>query len=259
MEWRVGVVGFPIEHSLSPTLHAAGLRLAGLRGTSERIPMRESDIAALGSLLGSSFDALSVTMPMKELAVTLCDELDEVSSRIGVVNSLLVRDGSVLGACTDGRGFLDSLSGEFDMTVPGKRVVVLGAGGAARGIVDALVHAGASSITVHARTPSRIADLVARYDNVVLDVDQVDDIDLIVNTTPAHSRVDDEVVAGVSADTIAIDIAYEPRHSAWRALYEGVGCTTGNGLAMLAYQAALQMQWWFQTPLDGATLLEVIR
>jgi len=66
------------------------------------------------------------------------------------------------------------------------------------------------------------------------------------------------VMQGVNAHTMAVDIAYEPRRSAWRALHERTGCASANGLAMLAYQAALQMQWWWDVPIDGAQLLKVI-
>ena len=70
--------------------------------------------------------------------------------------------------------------------------------------------------------------------------------------------MDDDVRGGVDADTIAVDIAYEPRISNWRALHDRAGCRSANGLAMLAYQAALQMQWWWRVPIDAAALLEVI-
>ena len=106
MRWRLGVAGFPIEHSLSPMLHEAGLALADLEGSSSRLELREEDAPLLGELMGTRFDALSVTMPLKFAALSVCDSLDEVSLRIGVVNSLLARDGQILGACTDGPGFL---------------------------------------------------------------------------------------------------------------------------------------------------------
>src|ERR1700687_260097 len=132
MNWRLGVAGFPIDHSLSPKLHEAGLAQVGLTGTSERVALRESEAGRLGELLGTRFDALSITMPLKAAAAGACDVLEPVAARLGVVNSLLLRDGRVTGTATDGDGFVDSLRAQFDLEPDGLAVAVLGAGGAAR-------------------------------------------------------------------------------------------------------------------------------
>jgi len=257
VRWRLGVVGSPIAHSLSPALHEAGLALAGLAGTSERVELGEDGAAELREMMGERFDALSVTMPLKPVAATLCDSLDEVATRIAVVNSLLVRGGSLEGACTDGAGLLGALRDQFDFSAAGTRAVVLGAGGAAREIVDALVTAGATTVSVISRTPSRVREITGRYANVD-DRDDARACDLIINTTPAADRETPTLHGGYHADTIAVDIAYEPRSTPWRSLYDEAGCATTNGLGMLAYQAALQMQWWWGVPIEGAALLKVI-
>jgi shikimate dehydrogenase len=259
MSWRLGVAGFPVEHSLSPRLHEAGLALAGLEGTSTRLEMREAEVPLLTEMMGTRFDALSVTMPLKFAALGICDWLDEAAVRTGVVNSLLARDGQILGACTDGSGFVDALRAQFAVSLEGARTVVLGAGGAAKGIVDALVHAGAESVSVYARTSANVALLVDRYENVFNHENPPSEIDLVVNTTPAAARsAQDHVLEGTGVATIAVDITYEPLMSRWRMLYEQSGCRSANGLGMLAYQAALQMQWWWDVPIDAATLLGAI-
>lgn len=260
MIWRLAVAGYPIEHSLSPALHEAGLRLAGLEGSSGRVALKDDEIDRLGELLATTYDAMSITMPLKSAAVALCATLDGPAQRTGVVNSLLVRDGAVHGACTDGDGFLDSLRGELGVDVTGRHAVVLGAGGAARGIVDALVHAGVDTVSILGRTPTKVDALSARYANVQRGDLGSRPVDLVVNTIPVTGRGPDaEVLAGVGTDTIAVDIAYEPRLTPWRSLYVDAGCRTANGLAMLAYQAARQMQWWWGVAMDGARLLEVIQ
>lgn len=258
MRWRLGVVGFPIEHSLSPALHEAGLSLAGLEGTSTRVALGQDQVEGLRTMLGTRFDALSVTMPLKGVAGALCDELDDAARRTGSVNSLLVADGVVHGACTDGQGFVDSLRAQFGAIVEGMDVVVLGAGGAARAIVDALSLAKVETVSISARNVAAATAIADNYANVRVDASPSRRVDLIVNTTPAGGRMDDDVRGGVDADTIAVDIAYEPRISNWRALHDRAGCRSANGLAMLAYQAALQMQWWWRVPIDAAALLEVI-
>ncbi|HUX03339.1 MAG TPA: shikimate dehydrogenase [Acidimicrobiales bacterium] len=254
--WRLGVVGYPVEHSLSPVLHLEGLRLAGLTGTSERVPLDEDDSDRLATLLGARFDALSVTMPLKAAAAACCHELDDAAARTGMVNSLLWREGRILGANTDGAGLVEALA-HMGVPVKGARCVVLGAGGAARAIVDALVNSGAEHVAVLGRTRARVDWFLERYDRVGA-AEPDGGVDLVVNTTPSHTRVDEPPLAGATSATLAVDIAYEPRMSSWRALYETQGCRSANGLGMLAFQAARQMRWWWGVRVDGARLLEVI-
>ncbi len=254
MFWRLGVVGYPIEHSLSPRLHEAGLALAGLSGSSERVAIAAEEFAGLEGLLGERFDALSVTMPLKELATSLCSQLDDAATRTAMVNSLRWHDGLIHGANTDGEGFVDALAGTFHVAPAGMRVAVLGAGGAARAVVDALDAHGASRISVYARRRESVDWLAERYASVG---DARGPFDLVVNATPVTGRVD-QVLPLVRPTTLAVDITYEPRRSAWLALHEELGCAVANGLAMLAYQAARQMSWWWNVALSGEALAEVI-
>jgi len=259
MFWRLGVAGSPIAHSLSPALHVAGLALAGLEGASTRFEVGEGEVDRLGQLMGAEVDALSVTMPLKAGAALLCDELDDRARALGVVNSLLWRQGRLHGASTDGPGFVDSLRGEFNASVANMHVVVLGAGGAASAIVDALVLEGVHSVVVLGRTGAHVARITGRYDNVIDHTTLYRPVDLIVNTTPAHGRVDAAaVMQGVTRDTIAVDITYDPARSSWLSLHADLGCRHSNGRAMLAYQAARQMNWWWGSDLDGAALLKAI-
>jgi len=259
MNWRVGVVGSPVAHSLSPQLHEAGLRLAGLTGTSSRVEVKLEEADNLRDLLGAQFDALSVTSPLKGAAFAMSEERSEAAERTGSVNSLLVRDGVLCGASTDGDGFVASLTHEFGPVVDNAHVVVLGAGGAASAIVDALVHHGAASVAVLGRTQSKVEALADRYANVYASALVYRPVDLIVNTVPVAGRAAEAaVLQGVHADTIAVDITYDPRVSEWRLRYEEAGCRTTNGLGMLAFQAAIQMEWWWGVTLEGAQLLEVL-
>jgi shikimate dehydrogenase len=183
-----------------------------------------------------------------------------VAQRTGVVNSLLARDGDVHGANTDGLGFVNAVETELSVSLGNARVVMLGAGGAAHAIVDALVYAGVSSVTVLGRSLANVDSLTSRYENVHDHVEGRGPIDLIVNTTPANSRDPSApVLDGVTATSIAIDIAYDPTMTPWRSLYEDAGCRTRNGLGMLAYQAALQMTWWWDVTIDGGELLKEIQ
>jgi shikimate dehydrogenase len=233
--------------------------MAGLQGSSSRVHLEASDADRISALMGERFDALSVTMPLKQVAATYCDELDEVATRTQVVNSLIFRDGRLFGANKDGLGFVAALQGEFGATLKNMNVVVLGAGGAARAIIDALAHVGVRSVDVRARNGGRVRELRERYPLVVAENTEEQVVELVVNTVPEAGRLDDApLVEGIDTDTIAVDIIYAPVLSHWRASYAAAGCRTQNGLAMLAYQAALQMNWWFDAQLDGADLLKVI-
>lgn len=257
MNWRLGVVGYPIEHSLSPRLHEAGLAYLGLAGSSERVALRESEASRLGALMGQRFDALSVTMPLKRAAAGVCDELEGTAARLGVVNSLLVRDGRVLGESTDGAGFVDALVATFEVPVRGMDALVLGAGGAARSIVDALCARGARSVWVDSRSPAPVAWLTERY-APVYPVRVADRLNLVVNAVPVDSRPPARVADGAAPSTIAVDVAYEPRSTPWREAYAALGCRTANGLGMLAHQAARQMTWWWGREVDPVALLKAV-
>lgn len=209
--------------------------------------------------MGRDFDALSVTSPLKTAAAALCDEVSDVARRTASVNSLLAREGRLLGTSTDGEGFASALEDAFGPVIANAHAVVLGAGGAASAIVDALVQRGAASVVVHGRTPAKVETLVSRYDIVRASSLVYRPIDLIVNAVPEAGRSDEAaVLQGVHPETVAVDLVYEPRDTEWRQRYERFGCRTQNGLAMLAYQAALQMNWWWGVALGGAQLLEVL-
>ena len=256
MTWRLGVVGDPVSHSRSPELHRLGLAHAGLEGTSERIQLNATQGEDLRTLLENSFDALSVTMPLKRVAFEICEWRTPSAERLGVVNSIRTRDGRIEGANTDGEGFVEALRGERGVTPQRRRFRVLGSGGSATAIVDALVEHEAAAIEIVSRNAVTAAALAQRYGNVVTVGTTDAPIDVVVNTIPVTTRGDDGIAQGVTSATVAVDITYEPAMTAWRLAHDNYGCKTMNGLAMLTYQAALQMRWWWGSALDGHTLLE---
>jgi len=256
MIWNVGVVGDPVDHSLSPQLQEAAMQIAGIEGNTSRVQISSSQVDDLKRAIRNDFDALSVTMPLKPLATTICDHLDPAATRTGMVNSLLRKDGQIYGACTDGEGLISSVKSQFNFDFADARVVVIGAGGAASGIIDALQNSNARSITVLNRTTSKIDALSAKYNKVTSALG--DRVDVLINTVPITGRGTPEMVAGIHAETICIDITYAPAVSKWLAFFEAEGCRTANGLGMLAHQAALQFKFWWNVDIDGEDLLEVL-
>ena len=160
----VGVIGSPIAHSLSPLLHNAAFAALGLEGTwrslaFEVAPGQAAD--ALDAMRRADISGLSVTMPHKADVAALVDECTDVARRLEAVNCVVNRDGVLLGTNTDGEGFVASLARGAAFTPPGRRCLVIGAGGAARAVVLALAEAGASEVAVLNRTPERAATAAA--------------------------------------------------------------------------------------------------
>ncbi|MGH3035309.1 MAG: shikimate dehydrogenase family protein, partial [Gaiellaceae bacterium] len=142
----VGLLGFPLSHSLSPRMQNAAFAARGLDWTYVPLPVEPGSLeAAAAGLVALGFAGANVTIPHKTALVAYCDELDEVAERAGSVNTLVVRDGRLLGSSTDGAAVVEQVdAGDAD-------VLVLGAGGAAQAVATALVEAGCSSLRVAAR------------------------------------------------------------------------------------------------------------
>ena len=257
MIWKVGVVGDPVSHSLSPQLQEAAMQIAGLEGSASRVQMIGTQLEELKTAISNEFNALSVTMPLKPFAATICDHLDAAALRTGMVNSILRREGQIYGACTDGEGFVRSVESRFNFDFTNAHVVVIGAGGAATGIIDALQNSNASSITVLNRTSSKVDELVSKYEKVTHDLPTR--IDVLINTVPVTGRGAPTIIAGAGEKTICVDITYAPLVSDWLSFFEKEGCQTANGLGMLAHQAALQFKFWWDIDIDGDDLLEVLK
>ena len=215
-------------------VEAAGLE-AGVRG-----------LVALG------FAGANVTAPHKVAAVAFCDELDEAAERAGSVNTLVVRDGRVLGASTDGLAVTGAVP------VAGRSVAVLGAGGAAQAVATALLAADARSLTIAARRLDAARALAARLRTVfpgraIAAGDAPDaghEADVVVNATPVRDSLPAEPRAGQTV----VDLAYRPdaRATALVAAARERGCETIEGLEVLARQGAAAFERWtgMPAPLD---------
>ena len=259
MMWRLGVIGSPVAHSLSPRIHQAALSALGLEGTSEAIDLDLSHVTRVPALL-ETHQGLAVTMPLKRIVVDLCDRVDERAQRIGSVNSLLMRAGRIEGCSTDGAGLLNALRDDLSLDVANRNVVVRGSGGSAAAIVDALHDACAKSICLLARNHTSADVIAARYDNVDVNPVVVSDVTLVVNTIP-HSDRPVHLANGPRSytdDAVALDIVYEPRETPWMREQAERGLRTVNGLSMLAHQAQLQLSWWLDQPVPLKPLMEAV-
>jgi shikimate dehydrogenase len=247
-----GVIGSPVRHSLSPALHNAAFEAGGLDWRFLAFDVAPGDgAAAVTAMRTFGIGGLAITMPLKAEVAAAVDELDPASASLRSVNTVVLRpDGSTLGVSTDGDGFLAAL-GADGFTVAGKRIVVLGAGGASRSIVDALGRSGAADIVIVNRSRETAASAAALTPAARVGTpDDVADADLLVNTTPvgmgaAPDTRELPLDAGLLRDDLAVaDIVYHPLTTALLRAAEEIGSRTFDGLGMLVHQAVLQQQLW---------------
>jgi shikimate dehydrogenase len=252
-----GVIGMPVTHSRSPTLHNFWLNAHGIRGAYVPLavePERLKD--ALPGLVALGFRGCNVTMPHKQTAMALLDRINETARRIGAVNTIVVEaDGTLSGFNNDGNGFVQSLRD----VKPGWRadegpILLLGAGGAARAVVVALLENGARQIRLANRTDEKAQAIAREFGPAVTTVAWVDrnaaiaEPALLVNCTdrgmigkPAL-EVD---LARLTPATLVADLIYTPLETPFLAEARQRGCMTVNGLGLLLNQARLAFKAWF--------------
>jgi shikimate dehydrogenase len=242
------VIGSPVRHSLSPALHNAAFEAAGVDWrfvAFDVAPGSATDAVAAMRTLG--IGGFAVTMPHKADVAAAVDEVDAAAAALQSVNTVVLReDGTTFGASTDGQGFVDSLRSD-GVDLDGRRVVVLGAGGAARSIVDALGRSGVADIALVNRTAATAAAVSSLAE--VARVGGLDDVaaaDVLVNTTSVGMGSDElPVDPSVLHDRLTVaDIVYHPLRTALLVAAEAAGAATVDGLGMLVHQAVLQQRLW---------------
>jgi shikimate dehydrogenase len=259
----VGVIGDPIDQSLSPLLHNAAFDELGLDWVSVGFVVREGQAAdALAGMRALGIGGLSVTMPHKEAAANLVDTASALAVRLEAVNCVVWTPGGLRGENTDGAGFVASLARGAGFSARAKRCVVLGAGGAARAVIAALADEGASEVVVVNRTAERAAR-AAELASPVGRVGTLADVataDLVVQATPRGMTggppgpgPESSSASVLHQGQVAVDLVYRPAETPWLAEAAARGATTIGGIGMLVHQAAAQLQLWtgLQPPLEA--------
>lgn len=252
-----GVMGWPIHHSLSPELHGFWLSKYGIDGAYVPLAVSPDNIeAALRSLPKLGFAGTNVTVPHKEEALRIVDHLDPIAERIGAINTIFVNeDGSLSGTNTDAIGFMENLKNGAPEWEPSKSsVVVLGAGGAARAVVAALVDAGVPEVRLVNRTLSRAQEVSLSVGGPisVYGWGQANDClfgaSLVVNTTTLGMEGQPPMqidLAGLPSDAVVTDIVYTPLMTPFLSQAQSLELKCVDGLGMLLHQAALGFEGWF--------------
>ncbi|HYN34289.1 MAG TPA: shikimate dehydrogenase [Ilumatobacteraceae bacterium] len=248
MRRLAALIGSPVEHSLSPVIHQAAFDAAGIDWTYVAFEVADGRAAAaLDAMRVLGIAGLSVTMPHKRDVADAVDRLEPAARALQSVNTVSWRDGQLVGSSTDGEGFVASLA-EVGIEVADARVAVIGAGGAARSVIDALGRAGCSDIMVLNRT--RVHAEAAATLASAASVGTVDDIgraDIVVNSTSVGMGTSEDLPcdpALLRAEQVVVDLVYHPIRTAWLAAAEALGARTVDGLGMLIHQAALQQEQW---------------
>lgn len=257
--FRSGVIGSPVGHSLSPRLHRAAMGYLAIDGESLAVDDDGADLKRLRSTV-HGFNALSVTFPLKDRMLELCDDVDALSRQVGAVNSVRVLEGRIFGRNVDGEGFCRAIISELDVDVRDANVTIIGAGGAARSIIASLLTRGVGRIDVLLR--SERGQLAAfAGDSRVRGVSvNTSEPDLVVNATPVSLTGDTEALPAVSTggQTAFVDLSYEPAETAWMAEQRDVSSRVANGKMMLVWQAKLQLDWWFDADIPISVLREAV-
>jgi shikimate dehydrogenase len=245
-----GVAGWPVSHSRSPAMHNAAFEALGMADwLYTRLPLQpERFAAAVRALPGSGYRGINVTIPHKEAALAVADSASGAAAAIGAANTLTFEDGQIAADNTDAQGFLDAI-GE---PLAGRRVLVLGAGGAARAVIWAAREAGASEVFVWNRTPERARLLAADFG--VEAVERPGPADVLVNTTAVglNGSLEDLPLEDVRDPELVADLVYGPTEPPVTAWARGRDATVVDGLEVLLRQGALSFVRWTgeDPPLD---------
>lgn len=264
---KFGLLGFPVKHSISPWIHEQFMKKTGIAGTYELFETRpESLEERIKSWRKEEIDGFNVTIPFKQDIVPFLDKVEEEAKQIGAVNTVVNQNGEWKGYNTDGRGYYRSLVGSFPDLVPElSSVLLIGAGGAARGIYHVLVREGFQRVDITNRTLEKASRLVREEDEnkktTVLSLKQAEgnlsNYDVVIQTTSVGMEPSTEEIP-ISLDnlkrgTIVSDIVYKPLTT--RFLTEGKkrGGVIHQGHAMLLYQAQYAFEIWTgkEAPLDS--------
>lgn len=252
---RAFVAGHPIAHSRSPLIHIHWLEEYGIAGSYERIDVAPADFPGfLEGLARSGYAGGNVTIPHKEAAFQKAVWRDEAAEAIGAVNTIWLDEGRLCARNTDAHGFLANLDDRRPAWRKSRTALVLGAGGAARAIVHALVTAGMEAILLANRTHERAECLARRFGARVRACpwDELDSVaasvDLLVNTTSVGMKGVGELpldVARLPDHAIVHDIVYVPLHTPLLEAARRRGLATADGLGMLLHQAVPAFEQWF--------------
>jgi shikimate dehydrogenase len=270
---KVGVIGRPVGHSLSPLMHNAAFRAAGLNYIYVPLPVEPNQLReAVSGLKALGFSGANITIPHKVNVIQFLDDIDRIAAMIGAVNTIVVRDGRLIGYNTDAEGFIASLMAEH-VNVAGTTAVLTGAGGAARAIVSGLIANGVKKIWITARDKGKAAQLAASFSTLAdMDSCNFDDktyraassaADILINCTPLGMAPRTEAMPPIewgclNPAAVLCDLIYNPSQTQLLNAAQQRGHKIVGGMGMLIEQGAIAFQLWTGLNAPRAVMREAI-
>lgn len=263
----VGVIGFPIEHTISPAIHNAAFAALGLDCVYLPFAVRPENLAqAIAGLSPLGIIGINVTIPHKESVIQYLDEVSHEAKRIGAVNTVAIKSERLIGYNTDGKGFVRALKEERKIDIQGKKIVILGAGGAGRAVAVQSSLERAEKLIIFDKENERAKRLAAdiKKDIPQLCVEAVsrdkikpnlNEADILINATPVGMNAGDELIINpqwLLPRTLVFDLVYNPQETRLMQAARERGCSVVGGLGMLIHQGALSFELWTgkKAPLD---------
>ena len=258
----LGLLGYPVKHSKSPQMHNTAFEALGLDHVYMAFEVKEGFIKeGLDALKTLNAVGANITMPLKTEVLEYLDDISEDAMIIGSVNTIKIEDGKIKGYNTDGRGFVKALQ-ERGIDFKGKKIVIAGAGGAARAVATQLAFDGAGEIVIINRTLNtarEIIDNISKHitsckaralemDRDIL-IDEIHDAAVLVNCTSLgmEATIDQAIISSSEAlhkDLFVADIIYDPEKTKLLKMAEEAGCNYMNGLGMIIWQGAIAFKIW---------------
>ncbi|MBU1726141.1 MAG: shikimate dehydrogenase [Candidatus Omnitrophica bacterium] len=253
-----GLIGYPVSHSISPLMHNAAFAARGINAEYKLFPLQENEVEPfLKDLKNKNICGLNVTIPYKEKVAAFLRSISEEAKLIGAVNTIKLEDDGLLGFNTDGEGFFRHLSVDLQFNPQGKKIAILGAGGASRAVSVYLCKANPESIyifdTIKPKLDSLAGHLKSNFKNTdIRAVDSIEDLDiqdadLLVNATPIGMKEADPCIVDnkfITGKTLVYDLIYNPKETRLLKAASAKGAKTSNGLGMLLYQGVRAFEIW---------------
>jgi shikimate dehydrogenase len=242
------VIGNPIEHSLSPTLHNYWIKSNGIDATYEKQKLDDSELKQLiGQLRKRKIDGVNVTVPYKKAIIPFVDELSIEAEHTQSVNTIYLKNNKVIGHNTDIIGFETSIE-KFNYDVFNKEVLILGAGGVVSSIIFALNKMKASKIKLSNRTKEKAENLREHFKNIeLIEWGEVPNVDMVINATSIGLKKEDVIKLDFSlipGNKFFYDVIYNPNETNFLKTGKELGNKTLNGKLMFIYQALYAFKIW---------------
>ncbi|PEL14141.1 shikimate dehydrogenase [Bacillus sp. AFS017336] len=264
------VIGQPIGHSMSPTMHNEWFLSNHISGHYSAKEVGITELKSVMTEFRSTVKGFNVTAPLKVEVMQYLDEIDPLAKAIGAVNTVINKDGKLLGKNTDGIGYIRGLSYVLEKPIEEETILIIGAGGAARAILYSLLHLGVKRITVTNRTVEKAKELLdGKLMNEVNIIsiqeaeEQLGRFSLIIQTTSVGMKPNENstplALTNLSPNAIVSDLIYSPFKTVFLKEAEERNVAIQNGLPMFIYQGALAFQEWtgiFPNTIDAYSLLE---